>query len=199
MYIIYIVISSIQAFWRFSPAHGDEGEERRRCRGYVSRGIYLHYKSWALASPLSILFFKHVQLLAGGANMDIKNAASETPDQIAKSRSQKNLSRSLQKHRLKDKVPSSAGFIAPWFQIFSAAYLTSVFGWFVGCAAFFPACGLLGVIIALTKGTERNGSHGFSAGSMFFIVGSFFYYLIDEVNNSPLPPILSVHFADFSF
>lgn len=82
---------------------------------------------------------------------------------------------------MKSRVPNCAGFIAPWLQIFSAAYLTSILGWFLGCAAFVPACGLLGSLTSLTKGTERNVSHGFAAGSMFFIVATFFYYLVDQV------------------
>jgi hypothetical protein len=123
----------------------------------------------------------HNQLLIGGARQDIKNIAGDTAQSLARSRPEKTLGKVLLKDRMKTVVPSSLGFFAPWLQIFSAAYLTALLGWFVGCVVFVPTCATIGMANTISKGVESNLSHGFAAGSIFFIVATFLYYLIDKV------------------
>mmetsp|Transcript_220 Transcript_220/g.259 ORF Transcript_220/g.259 Transcript_220/m.259 type:complete len:639 (+) Transcript_220:45-1961(+) len=124
------------------------------------------------------------ELAAGGAKLDIKNGAGETVSMLASSRHRKTLGRLIHKESRKESVPSVTGFLTPWLQISSGAWLTSALGWFMGCALFIPACGVLGMISDLTTATQNNVAHGFAASSMFFIVGSFFVYLVEEVTST---------------
>lgn len=124
------------------------------------------------------------ELTEGGARMDIANAAGDTSLVLATTRQRKTLARLSHRELRKHTVPSSTGFIAPWLQILSGAWLTGALGWFMGCALFVPTCGVLSMLADLTKASQNNISHGFAAGSMFFIVGSFFVYMREEVTST---------------
>jgi palmitoyltransferase len=122
------------------------------------------------------------ELLDAGARLDLENAAGETPRQLASARPRQGLDRSLKREALKGRVPSAAGFWAPWLQIAAGASLTSALGWMVGCAAFAVACGTLSTAAGATRESDRRIQHGFASGSIFFIVVSMFYYMADTVS-----------------
>jgi hypothetical protein len=121
------------------------------------------------------------ELLEAGADLHAENAAGESPLALAKKRPRRALDLALRKERLKSTVPDATGFFVPWLQIGAGALLTTVWGWAIGCAAFGVACGLLGTAAGLTRGAEKHVQHGFAAGSIFFIVGSGYVYLYDQV------------------
>jgi len=124
------------------------------------------------------------ELLDAGARLDLENGKGETPRLLAKARPRQGLDRSLKRDALKGRVPSATGFWAPWLQIAAGASLTSALGWIVGCAAFAVACGTLSTVAGATRESDRRIQHGFSSGSICFIVVSMFYYMYDGL--SPL-------------
>lgn len=122
------------------------------------------------------------ELVDSGARLDVENAAGETPITLAKERPRKSLDAPIRREALRGRVPDAAGFWSPWVQIAASASLTSAFGWLIGCGAFAVACAGLSTASGLTRGTERRIQHGFSAGSIFFIVASGIFYFSDQVS-----------------
>lgn len=125
------------------------------------------------------------ELLLAGAKLDATDAAGNSPRSIAGARPRRDavVSQYIQKEDCKLKVPSAAGFWTAWVQIGSGAVLTTMLGWALGCAAFAIACGASSVVSSATRAATLRIQHGFASGSIFFIVGSFCYYLYDTVSN----------------
>jgi len=125
-------------------------------------------------------------LIDAGASLDAENDAGYTPARLIKERNSPIITRNLSRLNRSKKVPDVLGFWVPWAQIFLGSLLTTVFGWIVGCASFAVACGALNAVAGLSTKMESRLQHGFSAGSIFFIVASGYVYLIDQVT----PPFI---------
>jgi len=125
--------------------------------------------------------FSELAEVAGLAALEFANAAGETPASLAKQRPRRALDPILRREKLKGRLPSATGFFAPWCQIFSGAWLTASFGWLMGCALFAASCTLFSGLSGITKAAERRVQHGFAVGSVFFIVASGYFYLLDIV------------------
>jgi palmitoyltransferase len=125
------------------------------------------------------------ELLSHGASLDASNASGETPRGLLDRRPRKAaLKPQVQREDCGATVPSAAGFWAPWLQIGAGASLTSLLGWLVGCAAFAVACGAMSTVSGATRAAGMRVQHGFAAGSIAFIVASFYVYLYDTVSLS---------------
>ena len=115
--------------------------------------------------------------------LDLENHSAETPRLLAKKRPGKGLAAAMRRETLARQVPGQAvGFFAPWCQICSGFSLVTFLGWFFGCVAFSLACTGFGLASSSTRETERHVQHGFASGSIFFIVASFFVWLLPTVS-----------------